>query len=257
MGVVNATPDSFHAGSRTAATSDAIERGRRLFAEGARIVDVGGESTRPGATPVDEAEEIARVVPVIEALAGLGRVSVDTVKPRVARAAVAAGATLLNDVGGALGYLSAELGVGWVAMHHRGIPAQGAPEPIGPAIVDEVRRHVLGAARAARELGVDELYVDPGIGFGKGVADNLALLARLDELCEASHDEGFGVLVGASRKRFLGSLPHGGPLDADERFEGSLAMATFAMACGVDVVRVHDVAATAQAAALVADGEAA
>jgi dihydropteroate synthase len=257
MGVVNATPDSFHAASRTAAASDAIERGRRLFAEGARIVDVGGESTRPGATPVGETEEIARVVPVIEALAGLGRISVDTLKPGVARAAVEAGASLLNDVLGALAPLAAELGVGWVAMHHRGIPAQSAPEPVGVGLADEVRRGVLDAARAARALGVDELYVDPGIGFGKAAADNLTLLAELDELCDASHAEGFGVIVGASRKRFLGSLPHGGPLDADDRFEGSLAVATFAMACGVDVVRVHDVAATAQAAALVADEEAA
>lgn len=257
MGVVNVTPDSFHAATRTATTSDAIERGRRLFFEGAGIVDVGGESTRPGATPVDEHEEIARVVPVIEALAGLGRVSVDTVKLGVARAAVAAGASLVNDVAGSLAALAAELEVGWVAMHHRGIPAQIAPEPVGPGLVEEVRRVVLDAARAARARGAAEIYVDPGIGFGKGVADNLVLLAALDELCEAAHAEGFGVLVGASRKRFLGSLPHGAPLDADERFEGSLAVATFAMACGVDVVRVHDVAPTAQAAALVADGEAA
>jgi len=257
MGVVNVTPDSFHAGSRTAATADAIERGRRLFAEGAGIVDVGGESTRPGATPVEADEELARVLPVVEALASLGRVSVDTVKPQVARAAVAAGATLLNDVGGSLGPLAAALGVGWVAMHHRGIPAERAPETSGPGLVDEVRRRVLGAARAARELGVDELYVDPGIGFGKGADGNLALLARLDELCDASHAEGIGVLVGASRKRFLGALPHGDALEAEERFEGSLAVATYAMACGADVVRVHDVAATAQAAALVADGEAA
>jgi dihydropteroate synthase len=257
MGVVNATPDSFHAASRTAVASEAIERGRRLFEEGASVVDVGGESTRPGATPVDEAEELARVLPVIEALAGQGRISVDTVKPAVARAAIAAGATLLNDVGGALGPLAAELGVGWVAMHHRGIPAQAAPAPLGPTLFDEVRRRVLDAARAARELGVTELYVDPGIGFGKGAGDNLALLSRLDELCDAAHAEGIAVLVGASRKRFLGSLPHGDALDAEDRFEGSLAVATYAMACGVDVVRVHDVAATAQAAALVADGEAA
>jgi dihydropteroate synthase len=257
MGVVNVTPDSFHAASRTSVTREAIERGRRLFEEGAGIVDVGGESTRPGATPVDEAEELARVVPVIEALAGLGRVSVDTVKLAVARAAVTAGATLLNDVQGSLGSLAAELEVGWVAMHHRGIPAQAVPEPAGPGLLDEVRRCLLDAARAARALGVTELYVDPGIGFGKGAWDNLALIARLDELCEESHAEGVGVLVGASRKRFLGSLPHGAPLDADNRFEGSLAVATYAMACGVDVVRVHDVAATAQAAALVADGEAA
>lgn len=254
MGVVNATPDSFYAPSR-AAGAEAIARGLELVAQGAGIVDVGGESTRPGAVLVAEADEMARVLPVIEALAGTSRVSVDTVKAGVARAAVGAGATLLNDVSGTLAPVAAELGVGWVSMHHRGIPAARGAAAIGPAVLDEVRHGVLGAARVARELGVDEVYVDPGIGFGKDARDNLRLLAHLDELCDEAHAEGFGVLVGASRKRFLGALPHGGALDADERFEGSLAVAVFAMACGADVVRVHDVAATTQAASLVADGE--
>ena len=120
-----------------------------------------------------------------------------------------------------------------------------------------MRDRLLAAGRAARDLGVDEVYLDPGLGFGKDVADNLALVAHLDALCAAAHDEGFGVLVGASRKRFLGTLPHGATLDADERFEGSLAVAVYAIVCGADVVRVHDVAATAQAAALVIEGEAA
>jgi len=256
MGVVNATPDSFYAPSR--ATGDAaIARGVARVDEGAGIIDVGGESTRPGATPVPEAEELARVVPVVAGLADRVRVSVDTVKPGVARAAVAAGATLLNDVSGALAPLAAELGVGWVAMHHRGIPAAQDPAPIGPDVVGIVTAHVLGAARAARELGAAEIYVDPGLGFGKRPDENLALVARLDALCDAAHAEGFGVLVGASRKRFLGALPHGPSLEASDRFEGSLAVAVYAMACGADVVRVHDVEATVQAASLVCDGEAA
>jgi dihydropteroate synthase len=257
MGVVNVTPDSFFAPSRAPAPDQAVARGLALAAQGAAILDVGGESTRPGATPVAEGAELARILPVVAALADAARVSVDTTKPAVARAAVAAGATLLNDVAGTLAPLAAELGVGWVAMHHRGIPASRSASPMGPGVVGTVSTHVLDAARAARDLGVAEVYVDPGIGFGKDVADNLALLAHLDELCGAAHDEGFGVLVGASRKRFLGALPHGGPLDVDDRFEGSLAVAVFAMVCGVDVVRVHDVSATVQAAALVSDGEAA
>jgi dihydropteroate synthase len=256
MGVVNVTPDSFYAASRATAR-DAVERARAQFDDGASIVDIGGESTRPGARPVDLADELDRVVPVVEALAGLGRISVDTVKPQVARAAVSAGATLLNDVQGGLFEVAAELGVGWVAMHHRGIPAAPGDQHAGAAVLDEVLGHVLGRARLAREAGVDEVYVDPGIGFGKGTRDNLVLLARLDALCSAAHDEGFGVLVGASRKRFLGALPHGPEFEADDRFEGSLAVATYAMVCGVDVVRVHDVRATVQAATLVAAGEAA
>jgi len=255
MGVVNATPDSFFAPSRAEDAAVAVERARTLIDEGARIVDVGGESTRPGATPIAEADELARVLPVLEALSGTCRLSVDTVKPGVARRAVAAGATLLNDVSGSLAPLAAELGVGWVCMHHRGIPAGSAAAPVGPSVVDEVVHSVLDGARRARGLGVEEIYVDPGIGFGKDVDDNLRLLSHLDDLCDAAHAEGFGVLVGASRKRFIGALPHAPTLDADQRFEGSLAVAVYAMACGVDVVRVHDVRATAHAAVLVADEE--
>ena len=162
---------------------------------------------------------------------------------------------MLNDVSGGLAALAAELGVGWVAMHHRGIPAVRGEASMGPGVLDVVTARVLALAREARDLGVSEVYVDPGIGFGKGVADNLVLLAHLDELCGAAHAEGFKVLVGASRKRFLGSLPHGAPLEADDRFEGSLAVAVHAMVCGADVVRVHDVAATVQAATLVGDAE--
>jgi dihydropteroate synthase len=256
MGVVNVTPDSFFAPSR-ASDADAVSHGRALFAQGASIVDVGGESTRPGASRVSADEEVRRVVPVVEALAATGQVSVDTVKPQVARAAVAAGATILNDVSGELFELAVELGVGWVGMHHRGIPAANADEHAGPGVVDEVVRHLVALGGRARLAGVTEVWVDPGIGFGKGVRDNLSLLARLDELCLAAHEVGCGVLVGASRKRFLGSLPHGPALDAEDRFEGSLAVATYAMCCGADVVRVHDVRATVEAATLVAAGEAA
>lgn len=255
MGVLNATPDSFFPPSR-ATDAAAVARARTLLEEGADLVDVGGESTRPGASAVDERTELDRVLPVLEALRG-ARVSIDTVKPGVARAAAAAGASLLNDVSGELAGLAAELGMGWVAMHHRGIPAGRDDGSRGPDVLDEVAARVLSLARDARARGVAEVYVDPGIGFGKGVRDNLLLLGHLDELCRRAHDEGFKVLVGASRKRFLGALPHGGPLEVADRFEGSLAAATYAMVCGVDVVRVHDVGATVQAATLVAQEEAA
>jgi dihydropteroate synthase len=257
MGVVNATPDSFFAPSRAASSAEAVAKAHAFVLDGADLIDVGGESTRPGADPVAIDEELERVVPVVAALAGSCRVSIDTVKEDVAREAVAAGATLLNDVSGKLGSLAAELGVGWVAMHHRGIPAAPSDAPMGTGVDDVVATHVLELARAARRGGVEEIYVDPGIGFGKATSDNLVLLAHLGELCHRAHDEGFGVLVGASRKRFLGALPHGGPLGLDDRFEGSLAVATYAMVCGADLVRVHDVRATAQAAKLVRPGEAA
>jgi dihydropteroate synthase len=257
MAVLNVTPDSFYAPSRVHGESDAIERGTAMLAAGATILDVGGESTRPGASAVPAELELERVVPVIRALAPIGRVSVDTVKPEVAREAVAAGASLLNDVSGRLASLAAELGVGWVSMHHRGIPAAaGAPE-VGAPVVAEVTNSVLAGARDARAKGVGEVYVDPGIGFGKGVGDNLALCSHLDSLCAVAHAEGFSVLVGVSRKRFLGALPYGGDLAPDERLEGSLAVAVYAMVSGVDVVRVHDVAATVQAASLVGELEAA
>ena len=254
MGILNVTPDSFYEGSRVRG-DDAVARGAAMAAAGAALLDVGGESTRPGAVPVDVATELDRVVPVLEALRGTARLSVDTVKPEVARAAVAAGATLLNDVGGSLGALAAELGVGWVAMHHRGIPAARTSAHVGPGVVAEVTSAVLAAARAAREAGVTEVYCDPGLGFGKDTADNLCLLAHLDELCDAAHEEGFKVLVGASRKRFVGALAAGPALEADDRLEGSLAVATWAMACGADVVRVHDVEVSVQAAVLAADEE--
>jgi dihydropteroate synthase len=216
---------------------------------------VGGESSRPGAAPVDEREELRRVLPVIEALAGVVRVSVDTVKPAVAAAAVAAGAALVNDISGELWPLAAETGVGWVSMHMRGTPATMQDDPVYDDVVAEVSEFVLGRARRAAGAGVAEVWVDPGIGFGKSPAHNLALLAHLGDLVGAADAEGFGVLVGASRKRFLGSFgaPPGEPFGADDRLEASLATATYAMAVGVRMVRVHDVAPTLEAARLVGD----
>jgi dihydropteroate synthase len=202
MGVLNVTPDSFSDGGRWFEPAAAIAHGRELIAEGADVVDVGGESTRPGAEPVSEAEELRRVVPVVAALAPEVRVSIDTVKPAVARAAVAAGATLINDVSASLYEVAAETGAGWVAMHMRGTPATMQSRADYADVVAEVRDHLAERAARADAAGVAEIWLDPGIGFAKTADHNLALLRRLDELVAL----GRPVVVGTSRKSFLGAL---------------------------------------------------
>ncbi len=181
---------------------DAVAQGRRLIADGADIVDVGGESSRPGAEPVELAEELRRVVPVIEALAPEVRVSIDTVKPEVARAAVAAGATLVNDVSASLAEVAAELEAGYVVMHRQGTPKTMQLAPRYDDVVAEVGAFLADRAEQAEALGIGEVWVDPGIGFGKTLAHNLALLRHLDQLVAL----GRPVLVGTSRKGFLGQL---------------------------------------------------
>jgi dihydropteroate synthase len=211
---------------------------------------VGGESTRPGATPVTTDEELRRVVPVVEALAGLVRVSVDTTKEQVADAAVRAGATLVNDVSATLWQVAADLGVGWVAMHRKGTPQTMQENPTYEDVVAEVTEMLVGRAEQARAAGVAEVWIDPGIGFGKTVEQNLALLANLRSLVATD----LPVLVGTSRKSFLGALDRrgdGSPAPVGERLPGSLATATWAMQQGAGMVRVHDVAPTVQAATLV------
>jgi len=250
MGVLNVTPDSFSDGGRYLDPEKALERGLEMVAEGADLVDVGGESSRPGAEPVSEAEECRRVVPVIEALAPHVRVSVDTVKPGVAEAAVGAGATMVNDISATLWPVAASHGVGWVAMHMLGTPRTMQEGPRYEDVAAEVRSFVVARAREASDGGVGEVWVDPGIGFGKTVGQNLSLLHHLSELVA----EGFPVLVGTSRKSFLGRLAptaNGGPAPVEDRLAGSLATATWAMLAGAAMVRVHDVAATVQAATLV------
>jgi dihydropteroate synthase len=250
MGVVNVTPDSFSDGGRFADHAAAIAYGLVLSEQGADWVDVGGESTRPGAAPVSEDEELRRVLPVVEALADAGlRVSIDTRKAPVARAAVAAGATLLNDVGASLGSVAADLGVAWAAMHAQGEPATMQDAPTYRDVVGDVRDELVARADAARAAGVPEVWIDPGIGFGKTHQHNLALLAHLDELVAT----GYPVLIGTSRKAFLGALlgrsdGSEGPTPVDDRLEGSLATATWAMACGARMVRAHDVLAAVEAA---------
>ncbi|MGH9264152.1 MAG: dihydropteroate synthase [Acidimicrobiales bacterium] len=245
MGVLNVTPDSFSDGGRWLDAGAAVAHGLRMVEEGADVVDVGGESTRPGAEPVPLDEELRRVLPVVEALAPHIRVSIDTRKAEVAEAALAAGATLVNDVSATLAPVAAAAGpgVGWVAMHMQGDPRTMQDHPTYGDVVAEVTGFLVERAAAAH---VDEVWIDPGIGFGKTVEHNLALLAHLDTLVAT----GYPVVVGTSRKGFLGRLTGGA--EADDRVEASVATAAWAMAQGVAMVRVHDVRPTVAAARLLA-----
>jgi dihydropteroate synthase len=245
MGILNVTPDSFSDGGRYLDLDAAIGHGLDLARQGAAIVDVGGESTRPGATPVDPAEERRRVVPVVEALAEHVRVSIDTRHAEVAEAALDAGATLVNDVSASLWKVAAAGGAGWVAMHMQGDPSTMQDDPTYLDVVAEVRTHLVDRAERAAEAGVDEIWIDPGIGFGKTDAHNLALLGHLDVLVAT----GYPVMVGTSRKGFLGRLTGGAPVD--DRLEPSLATAVIAAVAGARMIRAHDVAATVRAMAVV------
>ena len=247
MGVLNVTPDSFSDGGRYLDRDRAVAHGLALVAEGADVVDVGGESTRPGAAPVGEAEERRRVVPVVEALAPSVGVSVDTRSRTVAEAAVAAGATLVNDVSASLWSVAAEVGVGWVAMHMQGTPATMQRAPRYDDVVAEVGAFLRDRVAAAREAGVAEVWVDPGIGFGKTLEHNLVLLRDLGRLVA----DGAPVVVGTSRKRSLGELTGGAPVD--DRLEASVATAVWAVEQGAAMVRVHDVAPTVGALGLLGE----
>jgi len=251
MGIVNVTPDSFSDGGRWASTEAALDHAMRLVGEGAQVLDVGGESTRPGADPVGEAEEIERTAPVIAAIRARwdGRISVDTMKPAVARAAVAAGATMWNDVT-ALGHapdsaaVAAELGCDVVLMHMKGEPRTMQADPRYDDVVAEVRDHLAGRADAAMAAGVarEKIWLDPGIGFGKTLDHNLTLTARLESLIGL----GFPVLYAASRKRMIQAVD-GTATDAGDRLGGSLALALEGARRGARMVRVHDVRETVQA----------
>lgn len=248
MGVLNVTPDSFFDGGRFVDVAAAVSRGLAMVEEGAAIIDVGGESTRPGAAPVDTAEELARVIPVIEQLAARVSVpiSVDTSKPEVMRAAVAAGAGLVNDVRaleapGALRSV-ADAGAAVCLMHMRGVPRSMQQDPRYDDVVAEVGQYLAQrvAACAAVGVGRERICVDPGIGFGKRPEHNLALLAGLDRIAEP----GIPVLVGVSRKSLIGIIT-GRP--ASGRLAGSVALAALAVLRGAAIVRAHDVAETVDA----------
>ncbi len=248
MGILNVTPDSFSDGGRYAARRDAVARAAAMAGEGADVIDVGGESSRPGAEPVSAAEEIARVVPVIEAIAELDLpLSVDTTKAAVARAALEAGADWINDITALEGDpemapLAAERACPVVLMHMRGTPRTMQRDTGYDDVVREVLDYLLERAEVARSAGIESgrLLIDPGIGFGKAPRHNLSLLRAVPDFVQT----GLPVLIGASRKSFLGAC-FGQP--PGERLEGSLAAALAAAAGGAHVVRVHDVAATRRA----------
>ena len=254
MGIVNATPDSFSDGGLYLDREAAVRHGLQLAREGAAILDVGGESSRPGAEPVDEAEELARVLPVVERLAAAGeRVSVDTTKVAVARAALAAGATIVNDVSAfrfdpGMAELVAEAGAGCCLVHMRGEPRTMHHDPSYDDVVSQVKAFLEERLAFAVAAGIDEqrIWLDPGIGFGKNVEHNLELLRRLDEIVAI----GRPVVVGTSRKSFLGKLAGGKP--AEERLPGTIATNVLALERGASIFRVHDVGPVVDALAVTA-----
>jgi dihydropteroate synthase len=250
MGIVNVTPDSFSDGAMFASVDDAVAHGARLVDEGADLVDVGGESTRPGSDPIEADEELLRVIPVIEGLvkARPGTpLSVDTRKPEVASAALDAGASVVNDIAGgrtsALLETVSRTGAGVILMHMLGEPKTMQDDPRYDDVVAEVHEFLRERIEAAVFAGIPEecVCIDPGIGFGKTVDHNLALLRAVPALRML----GAAVMVGASRKGFIGALT--GVEDPAARLEGSLAVAVLAAAHGADLVRVHDVEATVRA----------
>ena len=249
MGIVNVTPDSFSDGGQFLDADKAVARALELVAQGAEILDLGGESTRPGAAPVSEAEELRRVIPVIERLAPRVHVplSIDTMKPAVARAALEAGASIVNDVAAnreddAMWRIVAELGAGYVCMHMQGTPQTMQSQPSYADVLAEVEEFFRDRLRRLTACGVtaDQVVFDVGIGFGKTVEHNLQLLAGLRGLTKLQRP----LLLGVSRKSFIGTLLS---TDVAARLPASLACASLAVAGGAQIIRTHDVAETAQA----------
>lgn len=250
MGVLNVTPDSFSDGGQFTHIDRAIEQATKMIDQGADIIDIGGESTRPGAKAVDEKTELLRVLPVISALTKNGikaQISIDTRRPIVAAEAVNAGATIWNDVT-ALSFddrspnVAAGLDCDVILMHMRGNPKTMQNKPHYDDVVDEVKSYLTLRAQVALDAGVkrDQISIDPGIGFGKRLEDNLDLLQNID----AFHELGYPVLIGTSRKSFIGKID-GSAIDT--RMGGSIASALWAASMGASILRVHDVEETTQA----------
>ena len=249
MGVLNVTPDSFSDGGRFMDPAAALEHAQRMIAGGADLIDIGAESTRPGASPTSESEELRRILPLVERLSGASvPISADTRKPAVMRAAIAAGAGMINDVSAlrAPGALEAVAGasqpIAICLMHMQGEPASMQQTPAYGDVVSEVKEFLAERARASEAAGIarERIVLDPGFGFGKTVAHNLALMRGLPEIVAL----GFPVLAGLSRKSTIGALTG---RDVDERVAGSLAAALAAVARGATIVRVHDVRETVDA----------
>jgi dihydropteroate synthase len=255
MGILNLTPDSFFEPSRVPAKDAAVERGLRMVEEGADILDLGGESTRPGSKPVDPEEQCRRVLPVLEELRRRwdGPISVDTSSARFARRAAEAGADVINDVRAArsdpeMPRMLAESGLPVVLMHMQGTPETMQDDPRYKDVVGEVREFLLQRARSVQEAGVrrDRILIDPGIGFGKRLEHNLRLLSRIDAFLGL----GYPVVLGASRKSFLGKVLEGEP--PEQLLEASVAVAALAAAAGVEIIRAHDVKETSRVVRVVA-----
>jgi len=249
MGIVNVTPDSFSDGGQFLHVKAAVEHALRLVEGGAEIIDVGGESTRPRATPVDEAEELRRVVPVVEELTGKINVpiSIDTMKPTVARAALDAGASIVNDVAAnredeAMWRVVAETGAGYVCMHMQGVPQTMQANPTYSDVVEEVEKFFFERIHRLNDCGVasEQIILDTGIGFGKTPGHNLQLLGALRRFTKLERP----LLLGVSRKSFIGKL-FGTELAA--RLPAALACASLAVEAGVQIIRAHEVAETVQA----------
>jgi dihydropteroate synthase len=244
MGVLNVTPDSFSDGGEFLDTDKAIERGKRMANEGAAIIDIGAESTRPGAEAVSVDEQIKRAVPVIKGLAGKidAAISIDTYSVEVAKAALEAGASIINDITALgddrMGKLAAEKGVPVVLMHMQGTPATMQKEPKYDDVVSEVLEFLLERAKKAQAFGIskEKIFIDPGIGFGKTVEHNLLLLKNINKFVES----GYGVLVGTSRKSFIGAMT--GKERPSDRLFGTAATVALCAAARISIVRVHDVA---------------
>jgi dihydropteroate synthase len=249
MGIVNVTPDSFSDGGRYFDAKAAVEHALRLVEEGAEIIDIGGESTRPRATPVDEAEELRRVLPVIQELAGRVEVpiSIDTMKPGVARAALDAGASVVNDVAAnreddTMWRVVAQSGAGYVCMHMQGVPQTMQVNPAYSDVVEDVEKFLCERINRLNDCGVasEQIILDPGIGFGKTPGHNLQLLGGLRKFTKLERP----LLLGISRKSFIGKLL-GTELAA--RLPAALACASLAVEAGVQIIRAHEVAETVQA----------
>lgn len=247
MGIVNVTPDSFSDGGRYFDSGRALAHAWELIEQGADILDIGGESSRPGSDPVSIEEELRRLVPVVQALAGVCGVplSIDTTKPEVAEECLRLGARIVNDIAGLrdpeMMRVTARHDAAAVIMHMRGTPKTMQSEPLYADLIAEVKQFLAERVSAARASGVRDIAVDPGIGFGKTAAHNFEILRRLDEF----QSIGCPVLVGPSRKSFLGSLM--GQQETGGRLEGTLAAAVISAMKGASVVRVHDVAACRRA----------
>ena len=252
MGVLNVTPDSFSDGGQFFSFDQAIAHAEQMISEGADIIDIGGESTRPGSEFVSEAEELRRVIPVIERLAGATAVpiSIDTTKAAVARAALRAGVEIVNDISGlrfdsAIADEAATTQAGLVLMHSRGTPKDMQQLPSAENILSEVIEGLRDSVAVAEQRGVprERIAIDPGIGFGKTVAQNLELIAKLDQIARAFPD--LPIMIGTSRKSFIGKLLDGAP--ADQRLYGTIASVVASVMNGAHIVRVHDIRAMMEA----------